>query len=47
MQAINYERIALAVTHESTLANLDKARKENLSLQGIMLDQAKQVCMQS
>ena len=43
VQAMNCERVALAVNHECTLANLDKVLRENVSLQGIMLSQAQQV----
>ncbi len=45
MQAMNCERVALAVDHEHTLANLDQALRENISLQSIMLTQAQQVCI--
>ena len=45
VQAMNCERVALAVNHEHTLANLDKALRENISLQSIMLNQAQQVCI--
>ena len=43
VQAMNCERVALAVNHECTLAHLDKVLRENVSLQGTMLSQAQQV----
>ena len=40
------DRVALMVRHESVLARLEEALKDNNSLQHIMMDQAGQVHMQ-
>jgi len=47
MQAMSFERVALAVNHESALTSLESALREIISLQGIVLDQAQQVCIWS
>ena len=45
VQAINCERVASAVDHESTLGDLDRVLRENISLQDMVLSQAQQVCL--
>ena len=46
MQGMTTDRVALMVRHESVLARLEEALKDNDSLQHVMMDQAQQVHMQ-
>ena len=45
-QGMTTDRVALMVRHESVLARLEEALKDNNSLQHVMMDQAEQVHMQ-
>ena len=45
VQAINCERVTLAVDHKSALGDLNRVLRENISLQDMVLSQAQQVCL--